>query len=60
MVTCAQRVSHSVLLGALQNSGTEAWYPFLNLSSPIVQCRFRDDDKMRTGGALLEFEVSEE
>lgn len=50
----------SFLLLSSKDESLEARYPVRELSLPVVQCGFRDDDKMWTGNITVEFEVAEE
>ena len=52
--------THSFFLGTGQNSRSETWNPFVDLSVPVVECRFRYDNEVRTGSPSVEFEVTEE
>lgn len=50
----------SFFLGALKHNNVESWDPFGNFSGPVVECRFGDNDEVRSGDTLVEFEISDE
>ena len=52
-------VAYPILFGALQNNSFETRHPFLNLSIPVVQCRFRHNNQVWSSNPLMEFKVSE-
>ena len=53
-------MTHTVLLGALQDNGAETRHPLIHLSRPVLQCRLGHNDQMRARDALVELEVAEE
>ena len=50
----------ALLLGALQREDLEAWHPFVEFASPVVECRLGHDNEVAAGRVAVVLQVAKE